>query len=77
MKNEYRVQKNVKVTVEKDTAIVQDDFGRKWVLNGTFQTETAMTMMLAQTMNAFYENEISVRDEFEITITIKRKDTKS
>lgn len=74
-KTEYK--KNVKVTVEKDKAIVQDDFGRKWVLNGTFQTETAMTMMLAQTMNAFYENEISVRDEFEITITIKRKDTKS
>lgn len=76
MKTNTEYKKNVKVTVEKDKAIVQDDFGRKWVLNGTFQTETAMTMMLAQTMNAFYENEISVSDEFEITISIERKETK-
>ena len=75
MKTKSEYKRNVKVKVDKDKAIMQDDFGRKWVLNGTWQTEIAMTMILAQTMIGMYENEASVRDEFEITMTIERKDT--
>lgn len=72
MKKKSEYKKNVKVTVEKDKAILQDDFGTKWVLNGTWQTKTAIAMMVAQTMINGYENEISIRDEFEITMSIKR-----
>lgn len=75
MKKKSEYKKNVKVKVEKDKAILKDDFGQTWQLNGTWQTETAITMMLAQTMNNFYKNEISVSDGFEITISIKRFDT--
>lgn len=75
MKKKSEYKKNVKVTVEEKKAILQDDFGRKWVLNGDWQIETAMTIMLAQTMNNFYKNEFSESDEFEITISIKRFDT--
>lgn len=74
MKTKSEYKKNVKVTVKNNKAIVQDDFGRTWQLNGTWETETAITMMLAQTIRGMYEDEISVEDEFEITMTIERKD---
>lgn len=75
MKTKSEYKKNVKVTVKNNKAIVQDDFGRTWQLNGTWETETAITMMLAQTIRGMYEDEISVEDKFKITISIERMGT--
>ena len=67
-------KKNIKVSVKKDGTLIQDDFGQKWFLQGVILPEIAMTIMLSNTMASMYENELSLSDEFEITLSIKSKE---
>ena len=65
---------NIKVSVKKDGTLIQDDFGLKWFLQGVILPEIAITIMLSNTMASMYENELSLSDEFEITLSIKSKE---
>lgn len=65
---------NIKVSVKKDGTLIQDDFGQKWILQGIILPEIAMTIILSNTMASMYENELSLSDEFEITLSIKSKE---
>ena len=67
-------KKNIKVSVKKDGTLIQDDFGQKWFLQGVILPEIAITIMLSNTMASMYENELSLSDEFEITLSIKSKE---
>lgn len=64
---------NIKVSVKKDGTLIQDDFDQKWFLEGILLPEIAITIMLSKILTSMYENELSMSDEFEITLSIKSK----
>lgn len=64
---------NIKVSVKKDGTLIQDDFDQKWFLEGILLPEIAMTIMLSKILTSMYENELSMSDEFEITLNVKSK----
>lgn len=74
METKSEGKKTIKVSVLEDGTLLQDDLGRKWFLEGIVQPEIAMTIMIANTLTSMYESELSQSDEFEVTLSIKRKE---
>lgn len=63
--------KTVKVVKEGDIVSLESSGGHKWQFNNCINTENAMVLLLASTMQAIFENETLIHDQFEIELAIR------